>query len=661
MKKMLLLLTGFLTSTTLMAQNFPYEKASQEELDMKSYSKDTSANALILNEFGKSSINETNRSDIRLTFEYHVKIKILNHKGFRNGTIELDLRNNENNNLADELQDISGMTSYKDDNGAIQTIELDPTSIYKTRINKYLTAVKFAMPGLRDGCVIDYRYIIMIPFFDHFHSWQFQTYIPKLHTEYEAHIPGFWTYKISLRGQLKLSKDESEIEHGCFSAHGSSSDCLKLDYEMNDVPAFVNEEYMTAPKNYLSALNFDLEEYTNPYNGAKTKVTKEWKDVDDLLKENPEFGGQLKKTGAVKDHIPPAILSITDNTQKAKAIYRWVQSWFKWNNFGGIYSNDGIKKAIEAHAGSIADINITLVDALNAVGINTEAVLLSTRDYGFINKLYPVIGDFNYVVAKANIDSNAYFLDATDPILPFGILPEKCLNDQGRAFSFNKSSYWVDMNTNQHKISTITLDLTMQEDGKLKGKLNHYTQGFDAYRRRKEIKKFNSIDEYIESLEGQWRHIKVLKSNITNIDSLDAPINEDLDIEVDARNSLVKDHYGFNPYFFDKISINPFKLTDRNYPVDMGMPYEERYVLILHIPDQYRIEIAPKNQSLSLSDRDAFFTVKFDDNGNNTYTFSSLIKFNNAIFPVGEYPHLREFFNKIVLAERENILFKKKQ
>ncbi len=620
MKKLLLLLAMFLTSTTLMAQNFPYEKASQEELDMKSYSKDTSANALVLNEFGKSAINESNRNDIRLTFEYHVKIKIFNHKGFRNGTVELELRNTENNNLADELQDLSGLTTYKDDNGAIQTIEIDPKSIYKTRVNKYLTAVKFAMPGLRDGCVIDFRYIIMTPFFDHFRSWQFQTYIPKLHTEYEAHIPGFWTYKISLRGDLKLSKNVSEIEHACFSAHGSSSDCLKLDYDMNDVPAFVNEEYMTTPKNYLSALNFDLEEYTNPYNGAKTKVTKEWRDVDDLLKENPEFGGQLKKNNAVKDHIPPTILSISDNTQKAKAVYRWVQSWFKWNNFWGIYSNDGIKKAIETHAGSVADINITLVDALNAAGINTEAVLLSTRDHGLINRLYPVIGDFNYVVAKANIDSNVYFLDATDPILPFGILPEKCLNDQGRVFSFDKPSYWTDLNTKQRKTITTTYDLTLQEDGKLKGTLTRYSIGYDAYLKRKEIKKFNSTEEYIENYNGRMSHLKILKSTILNVDSLDLPLSEEYEVEIDTKNTS-NDHFVLNPYLFHKLTINPFRLAERNFPVDMGMASDDRYILHLHMPVQYKLDNKLQTHEVSL-DKDAMYVTSFDNN-NNDITFQA--------------------------------------
>ena len=659
MRKILFILIAFCLSTVASAQDFPYEKASPEELGMKVYDKDTSANALVLNEFGKASINETYRNDLRLTFEYHTRIKIFNHKGFSHGTIELLLRNSEDNNSGDDLENIEGITSYMDDNGVIQTAELDKKSIYRTKINKYWTSVKFAMPGLHDGCVTEFRYILSTPFFDHFHNWQFQSYIPKLHTEYEAHIPGFWTYKVSLRGPLKLSKDHSEIEKSCFSARGSTCDCLKLDYVMTNVPAFVNEEYMTSPKNYLSVLNFDLEEYTNFSNGAKKRVSKEWQDVDRELKQSDAFGNQLKKTNAVKEHIPPAILSISNNTEKAKAIYKWAQNWFKWNNFTGIYSTEGVKKAIEARTGSIADINLTLIDALNSAGINTDAVLLSTRDHGFINRLYPVIGDFNYVIARANIDSNSFFLDATDPLLPFGTIPEKCLNDSGRVFSMNQPSYWTALGAKQRKTSSYTFDLTLQEDGKLKGKFVHYSIGYDAYLKRKQIKKFNSTDEYIESVYGRMPRVKILKSNFSNLDSLNDALAEEYEVEIDTKDNSSRDHFSINPYRFHKLIINPFKLAERNYPVDMGMATEDRLFFHLHVPEQYTVASKPQNQQLSLSGNGGTYITSLEVNNNNL-TFSSNIRFNKIIFPPDEYAALKEFYNKIILAEKSDITFTKK-
>ena len=51
-------------------------------------------------------------------------------------------------------------------------------------------------------------------------------------------------------------------------------------------------------------------------------------------------------------------------------------------------------------------------------------------------------------------------LDATDPLLPFGMLPLTCLNDKGRVFSLDKPSYWMDLNLPQRESSTYTRGLS---------------------------------------------------------------------------------------------------------------------------------------------------------------------------------------------------------
>jgi hypothetical protein len=660
MKKILFFLSILtLISKISPAQNFDYGKTSQQEIEMKKYDKDTSANAVVLNEFGNAKIIVSYDNTIRLTYEYHVKIKIFNHRGFSNGTVTIPVKNNEDNSLTDEVNNITGITTYKDDNGLTQTEELDPKKVYKTRDYKYQSTLKFAMPALHDGCVIEYQYILITPFFDHFHNWQFQTDIPKVYSEYDALIPGFWQYNIALRGPLKLIKTGSSVEPNCFSARGSSAGCVKLAYAMKDIPAFVAEEYMTSPKNYLAALNFDLIEYTNPYTGVKTKITEEWKDVDARLKDNQQFGSQLKKKSLVNEHIPPVILSITDSTEKAKAIYKWVQGYFKLDNYTGIYCNDGIKKAFETHSGGISEINLTLIAALNSVGINTEAVLLSTRDHGLINRLYPVIGDFNYVIAHFTAGGKSYFLDATDPMLPFGILPVKCLNDQGRAFSLDKPSYWINLETKQSRINTYSLDLTLQDNGKLKGTVSHFSMSYEAFLKRKAIKKYNTVDDYVDNVAGHLHKVKIIKSHVVNIDSLDVPVEETYDVEIDLSNSIDKDKFILSPYIFDKLTVNPFKLPERNYPVDMGMPSDNRFILHIHVPSQYVVENNIHNQNLALPGGDGRFLISFTNEDNNI-TFSSELAFGKSIYQPDEYSALKDFFNKVIIAEKTEMVFNKK-
>ena len=171
----------------LAAQDFPYGKITPEELAMKKYANDTSAHAVVLQEYGSSRINVAGNDNIKLFYEYHVKIKIFDNKGFDEATAEIKLRNSDDNTERDELESISGTTYLPDDNSSIKKVELDPTKVYTTKDYQQQSTLKFTLPALTNGCIIEYRYKLSTPFYlYHFRPWNFQTDIPKIYSEYEA-------------------------------------------------------------------------------------------------------------------------------------------------------------------------------------------------------------------------------------------------------------------------------------------------------------------------------------------------------------------------------------------------------------------------------------------------------------------------------------------
>jgi hypothetical protein len=658
MKKTLLLLLLFpLMNLYSKAQEFDYGNYTQAELDMKQYDKDTSAHALVLNEHGTAKIEFDNTDQLKIVYEYHVKIKIFNAKGYDKGNVTILLNNNDQDSETLEL--IRGVTTYIADDGSAKKNELEQNKIYKARVNKYWISEKFAMPALKDGCIIEYDYITYSPFLAQFPKWNFQSDIPKIHSEYEAHIPGYWTYNAALRGPLKLTKDIAIVERNCFSGRGATSDCAHLTFGMSDIPAFIIEGDMTAPANFLSAISFQLAQYRNLSTGATTKYATTWENVDYDFKHSDTFGAQLRKKGVFKDLLAPVIAGKTDSLEKAIAVYEYIQKNIKWNDFYGTGSTDGTRKTVETHSGSVAEINLALVAALSEAGLNAEAVLLSTRDHGFINKLYPVTNDFNYVIARVEIGNKSYLLDGTEPLLPFGVLPLRCLNDQGRVMSLDKPSYWIDMQNDQKRISTTNFDLTLTSDGKLKGTLTEFSIGYEAYEKRRAIKKFNSVDEYIESLDERSPKYKVLNADISNLDSLDLPLIEKDEVEIKEFNNANSEHLNLNPFLTDHISLNPYHLMDRNYPVDRGMPLSERFTVVVHLPQNYVVESPPELAGFALPNNGGKFETFFQTD-NNTFTFSHVVQFNNAVYQPGEYPFLKELFNKIILAEKSPIILKKK-
>jgi hypothetical protein len=641
------------------AQDFAFGAVDQAELNMTKYKNDETAHAVVLNEYGGARIFSGALGRISLRYTYHTRIKIFDNNGLKYGTVTLPIINSDNNTeVYEEIDEIRGITIYKDDNGQVKTEELDLKKVYTTRENKNYQIVKFALPALRNGCVIEYTYRLVTPWIDGFHTWQFQTDIPKVHSKYEPYIPAFWTFNAVLRGGLKLTKNVSQREPQCFVFGASSSDCLHSTYEMDNIPAFVTEDYMTASKNFISAIYFELSEYTDPYNGNHVRVAKEWKDVDNQLKKADYFGDQLKRKDLLKDKINPVVAGITDPLVKAKTVYRYIQQNMRWNNTYSIAS-ENIRRALDSHAGMIGDINLSLISALNAAGLNAEPVLLSTRDHGMVNKLYPVISEFNYVIARVTIADKSYLLDATDPMLSFGMLPMRCLNDKGRAISMDKPSEWVDLLANQNQNNTYLFNLTLQDNGKLKGSLINRSSGYAAYEKRKAIKRFNTVQEYVENLDEKLARVKIIKSNVTNIDSLDLPVVENYEVEIEGYDNLNHSSLSFNPYLFNRIVTNPFKLADRTYPVDWGMPSDTKFVLNMLLPDGYTIENEPKSESVSLPNDGGRFVIMYQPNGN-SFSFSNVISFKKSVYSSDEYQSLKELYNKIILEEKSEMIFKKK-
>ncbi len=658
MKKTLLLsLTFCLALFTAAAQDFMYGTATPQELAMQRYDNDTSAHAVVLNEYGSAKIDGTYSNQIRIIYEHHIKIKIFDSKAFVQGNVLIGLGNNETD--AETLEAVRGITTYVDDDGTTKTKPLEQSKVYKSKANKFLTEAKFAMPGMKKGCIIEYDYITYSPFLVHFPRWNFQSNIPKLHSEYDVLQPGFWTYNASLRGSLKLSKKVSEIKNDCFSFRGANSGCVHLVFGMDNIPAFVPETDMTSSSNFMSSITFQLESYKNLTTGAATDYARDWTDVDRDFNKSDAFGVQLRKKGLFKNIISPLISGKSDSLEKAKAVFEYIQQNIKWNNIYGIYCVDGLRKVIENHSGSCADVNLALVVALNEAGFHAAPVLLSTREHGLVNKLYPVTDGFNYVIARLDVNEKTYLLDATDPLLPFGILPFRCLNDQGRVMSSDGPSYWMDINTSQKRLRNFIIDLTLTPDGKLKGTLTQLSTGYEAYERRKAIKKFNSTDEYVQSLAEKSSKEKFLSANFNNLDSLDEPLTEKYEIELNEYQNVGEDHLIFNQFLFDHIVRNPYRLEQRSYPVDKGMAYAQQFSLTLHLPDNYVLDAPPKVIDITLPDNGGKFQTFFKP-GVNSFNYSHILEFDKAIYQPEEYAALKEFFNRIILFQKDQVRLNKK-
>ena len=652
------LLCALLVTLTSPAQDFPFGAVSLRELSMVTYAPDTSAAAVVLKEFGQASID--NGDDYNLIFRYHSRIKVLKKGGIAHSDIEIPLQ--KNGNRYEKLIEIKASAFNLVDGKTVET-PLPDKNIYHENRNKYLDVKKLAIANVREGTVIELSYAIQSPFIFNFRSWDFQSDIPKVESEYWASIPGVYIYNITLRGFLKLSKNESSIVKGCLGTgqdprgFGFSADCAIMKLGMKDIPAFVEEDYMTAKKNFISSIHFELSEVRHP-DGRIDKVTKEWKDADQELRQDSRFGAQLKKGKDIGEEIERITAGETDELAKAKKVYNFVRDWYVWNDTYGKYSEYGIRKAFDDHKGNVGDINLSLIAGMRYAGLDAEPVILSTRNNGIVVELHPVLSEFNYVIAKVNIGDKVYLADATAKYHPFGLLPERCLNGKGRVLA-DRESYWLDLKPNSNGKTISHLSLVLGVDGIMRGKLQTTYMGYDAVTLRKEILAHSSHEEYIKDLKNSFTELEIQGFALRDVEDIEKPIVRTLDIELRAFEGEDVSNFMLNPFLFGKWSKNPFKSRERLYPVDFGVPLERITILNLEYPPGFEILNMPEKVGLSLPDGGGRFLFEANNTGNKLALNNSLA-IRKTVFSSSEYHYLKELFDRILQIQNGELLFRKK-
>lgn len=627
-------------------------RVSLADIKTNTYKKDSTANALIIYQKGKSWLSA---ADYKLHTEEQHKVKILNKEGFDKATVTIYLHKKDGNNYQ-KIEDIFA-TTYNLTNGNVEKTLLRKKDIFKENHNENYDVVKFTLPNVKEGSVITYSYTIISPQYLmwKYYDWQFQHNIPTLYSEYQTSIPGNWIYNIKLVGGKKLVTNTANVKKNCLEGpRGASANCLETVYAMKDIPAFIEENYMTTRANYLSRIEYELQTF-NGFDGTVKNYTKTWKDVDKELKTDPNIGKQLSKSVKLEDLLPTEIILTSNDLEKAKAIYEYVQKNYTWNEKNRIFKNVSIKNLIKNKSGNVGSINILLHNILEESGFKVKPLLLSTRQNGFATKIYPVISEFNYLVVHATINNKTYLLDATDKYLSFGELPFKCLNSYGRLLDFHSASEWFDIIPKKSRIM-YEAKMQIKENQKIVGTIKSKTTGYHAYKKRKAY--FTNNSAYVENLENKSTNLIVLDYETTDTSPTSPIFNENYKIEFTVEET--GENIYLNPFFVKFFTENPFKLQERSYPIDFGYEDSYYYTLKLNLGNKYEVAEKPKPLIANLPNNSGklFLSSSVFEN---ELSLTIKINFNKAIYPAEYYPYLKNFMNKIVNIQNNSLILLKKK
>ena len=650
------------------------KKIDKNDLKMKVYLNDTSTAAVILGDFGDVYFDYNDKDGFYVIYEHHTRIKILKKEGYKWADQKIILYDSKYSEYKEKVLKLKGYT-YNLNDGKIITTKLKSESKFIEKISDYKKAYKFTMPDVKVGSIIEWTYKVKSDFIFSLKDFIFQYSIPAIFCEYRLEVPEYFNYKHIAKGFVQFNISTQKTGNGKIDIAKSSrtisyNNVVKSNFEnntidfttskyrwvINNVPAFISEPMLNSRDNYITQMGFELNSTHFP-NSRYKNYTHTWEDINNTLWTNQWFGGQIKGGSFLKSTVKEINSSASSSIDKTMQAFQWVKKNIKWNSYNSIYPDYTLAKAFKEKTGNSSDVNLILTTLLRKLGLDANPVILSTRKNGLVNPYFPMLSQFNYVIASVTIDGKIYLLDATELYNPIELLPKRCLNGQGRMIS-KKETKWVNLNPDITFETEINTQMTINKQGVFNGTINETNKGYAAYYFRNELFFKTSEEKYIEEKENSHLGLDIEEYSFTDKDILNKPVIENYSVSISDNMSLAGDFIYFNPMLFYKQESNPFKLEKRNYPVDFAFPIKKSYKGSFIIPEGYVVEEIPKSISINIPDNAASFSYNISVN-DNKIVIESNFNISKSLFISNEYPGLRKFYDKVVEKQKEQIVLKK--
>ena len=670
MKKLTIILC-LLSFQFVLCQDFKFGKVSKAELEEKAHPLDSTANAAVLYRNESVSFIFTQSDGFMQERTIHERIKIYNKEGFDWATKKVYLYEG-GSRKKEQLKSVKGY-SFNLEGGKVKRDKLKNDGIFEEDLNEFTEINTLTLPNVNEGTVIEYTYKITSPFIV-IDDLIFQYNIPINKLEMRVATPEYYVYnkqfnpKSDYAPQVKQSVlqnsagvTQSQSTNSTISASRNFSQS-SFDYKENvltinetNVPALKPEPYSGNINNFRSKMSMELAAILNQYGAPEKSFSTNWEQVSKSIYDESDFGNQLNRSGFFKDDIDPIASNIQDPFQKAFVLQSFIKSKVSWNGFYGFRAQKGTRKAYLEGEGNVADINLLLIAMLRSQGVDANPVLVSTKNNGI--PLFPTRKGFNYVICIVESGDSYALLDASEPYSMVNVLPERTINWQGRVIKDDGSSYWVSLRSNKKASESTALNVKLNDDFSATGTVRQNISSYYALRYRNRYTGL-SEEDHIKALESGKGDIVISELNFENQKDITQPVQLSYGYELSEAVEEIGDKLYLTPLMFMATDESPFKLEKRKYPIDFTIPFEDKYMVNIMLPEGYTVESLPKSEIYQFKDGEASFTYRIKHSGNYLQMSVSFDLKTSIINPV-DYAVFKDFYENVVQKQTEQVVLTK--
>lgn len=523
-------------------------------------------------------------------------------------------------------------TAFNMENGKVVKSKLKNSDVVKEQIDEQNWQVKFTVPNVKEGTVIEYEYTLHSQLFWRLHDWFAQCEIPVAYACLDMEIPNYLIFNIEEHGIQRLA---------CTCTVGSmqykiESDPLAKPITVNtnrytcvgrNLIAMPKDQYVWNVNDYCAGITAELKTFSlrgtmsMPY--AKT-----WDQIDAMLLDDDDLGKQLNNHSPLSDELS-SVKDITNEQDRAEAICKMVFNKVKWNGKYFLWP-EKTSETLKKGEGNNADINMLLIQTLRDAGLKADPVVLRQRDEGQMPYNFPTISKLStYVVAIKYSNGMTSYVDASSAGGCLDALPEVLLVDKARLVAKGNRSPWVNLQkVSKSQIATI-IDATLDVNGKLSGKQVTMYKGLAALKYRQQ-------------------------KGITNEFSSEAKE----EVEFTKQGEVSDGKISINPFNTTPMEDNPFTAEKRLLPVEFSSEGSYQVVVNLMLPEGYALDGEGWQTIASTPDKGLsgrLITTSTDDMVQVKYQFNT----NKVSHPEKNYDTLRGMFDMFSKKCKEDLVFKK--
>ncbi len=644
---------------TILVPSLKYGKPTNEELTMTTYAPDTSAVAVVL--YKTCDVRyEYMSNGFRLNYEHEVKIKVLKSEGTTYADVSIPYYEPESGNGTMKVVVIGlDASAYNMEGGKMVREKMKKEFVFKERLSKQYMQMKFSIPNVKVGTVLEYKYKILSDYFTDISGWTAQQDIPVVYGHYDIAIPEYFKFNLDTRRNDLLSTTEKPESLSFTIMGGGQSDMVqctgrRLTFKVNQLPSLHADSFLWCPDDYRAQVSFELQGFEFP--GALYKnFTQTWDQIDKMLLDDSDFGGALKMRNPYRDEMAAlGIDKLPDANSKISALFLFLQKKMNWNQQYALYGNE-VKKAIKNGTGNNADFNFVLMSMLRDANIHCAPVVMSRRSQGILPFAHPSIQKLNtFIIAAANSDSTFVYLDGSIRTGYLNLLPTGLMVTRARMID-SSGSQWVNLsNLGKNQLRSL-VNVSIDAEGKITGTRKTAYYGQYASSIRNSFRKAKDSIEFVNNLETE-ESIKVTDISFNQMNHFSPQVEENITFEKQA---TVNDNFIYlNPMVFLHVEKSPFTQAERKLPVELPFTEQMTLAIKIDIPEGYAVDEIPKAQTLKTEDGSGKCRYNIQVQGNQlslTYTFS----YDKLSYTIQEYPGLKMFWEAIVEKNNEMLVLKK--